>query len=262
MRILVAHNFYQLPGGEDQVFRSELALLASRGHDVASFEMHNDEVRDMGKLALLRATVWNRAAAARLREKIREHRAEIVHFHNTFPLMSPAAYYAARREGAAVVQTLHNFRPLCPAANFYRDAKVCETCLGRRVALPAIRHKCYRGSTAATAATVAMLTVHRAIGTWHKAVDAFITPTKFVREKFIEGGFPADKIHAKPNFLDPDPGVGPGGGGFALFVGRLSREKGLDTLIAAWDRLGADAPPLKIAGDGPLADDVKGRGRT
>jgi glycosyltransferase involved in cell wall biosynthesis len=257
MRILVAHNFYQLPGGEDQVFRSELALLASRGHDVASFEMHNDEVRAMGKLSLLRATVWNRDAARRLREKVRAHRAEVVHFHNTFPLMSPAAYYAARGEGAVVVQTLHNFRPLCPAANFYRDSKVCETCLGRRVALPAIRHKCYRGSTGATAVTVAMLGVHRAIGTWHKAVDAFITPTKFVREKFIEGGFPAEKIHAKPNFLDPDPGVGPGGGGFALFVGRLSREKGLDTLVAAWDRLGEAAPPLKIAGDGPLADDVK-----
>src|SRR5687767_8072662 len=162
MRILVAHNFYQQPGGEDQVFRSELALLASRGHDVASFEMHNDEVRAMGNLALLGATIWNRAAAARVRDRAREHGAELVHFHNTFPLMSPAAYYAARAAGAAVVQTLHNFRPLCPAANFYRDGKVCEKCLDRRVPLPAIAHKCYRGSTAASAATVAMLAVHRA----------------------------------------------------------------------------------------------------
>src|SRR4030095_7728908 len=126
----------------DQVFRSELALLASRGHDVASFEMHNDEVRAMGKLSLLRATVWNRAAGRRLRDRPREHRAEIVHFHNTFPLMSPAAYYAARREGAAVVQTLHNFRLLCPGANFYRAGKVCEDCLGKSVPLAGVKHKC------------------------------------------------------------------------------------------------------------------------
>src|SRR5215212_1599970 len=176
MKILIAHNFYQQPGGEDQVFRSELELLESFGHQVQRFEMHNDDVGNMGRLRLLGATVWNRSAAARLSAAVREHRAEIVHFHNTFPLMSPAVYYAARREGAAVVQTLHNFRLLCPGANFYRGGKVCEDCLGKSLPLAGVKHKCYRDSAAATAATVTMLSLHRLIGTWATAIDAYITP--------------------------------------------------------------------------------------
>jgi glycosyltransferase involved in cell wall biosynthesis len=222
--------------------------------------MRNDDVSGMGRLALLGATVWNRASASRLREAIREHGAEVVHFHNTFPLMSPSVYTAARAEGAAVVQTLHNFRLLCAGANFYRDGKVCEDCFGKTMPLSGIKHKCYRDSTAASAATQGMLSIHRVLGTWQNAVDVYITPTNFAREKFIAGGLPADKLITKPNFLYPDPGVarhalGPGDG-FALFVARLSHEKGLDTLLAAWDVLG-DEVPLKIVGDGPLADDVK-----
>src|SRR5439155_1746876 len=159
--------------------------LESFGHEVRTFEMHNDDVGSIGRLRLLGATVWNRSAASRLRESVRAHRAEIVHFHNTFPLMSPGAYYAARREGAAVVQTLHNFRLLCPGANFYRDGKVCEDCLGKSLPLPGVLHKCYRDSRSATAATAAMLSIHRLLGTWANAVDAYITPTNFAREKFI-----------------------------------------------------------------------------
>ena len=218
--------------------------------------MHNDDVAGYGKLKLLASTVWNRAAARRLRETIRANGVEIVHFHNTFPLMSPAVYYAAHREGSAVVQTLHNFRLLCPGANFFREGRVCEKCLGKSVPLAGAIHKCYRGSAAASAATVAMLTTHRAMGTWNNAVDAYITPTHFAREKFIAGGIPADKIFAKPNFVEPDPGLRAGGGGYAIFVGRLSHEKGLDTLLAAWDHC-RDVLPLKIVGDGPLAEQVR-----
>jgi glycosyltransferase involved in cell wall biosynthesis len=258
MKVLVAHNFYQQPGGEDQVFRSELALLASRGHEPVRFEMHNDDVRGMGTLALLSATVWHRAAADRVRELVRAHKADIVHFHNTFPLMSPAVYSAARAEGAAVVQTLHNFRLLCPGANLYRDGGVCEDCVGRSIPLGGVIHKCYRGDRSASFATAAMLTIHRGLGTWRDCVDAYITPTRFAREKFIAGGLPAEKIHVKPNFVDPDPGFAEGGGagGYAIFVGRLSKEKGVDTLLAAWSHL-ASTVPLKIVGDGPLAEEVR-----
>src|SRR4051812_33252595 len=133
MKILVAHNFYQQPGGEDQVFRSELELLELHGHTPLRFEMHNDEVASMGRLALVRATIWNDSAASRLREIVRREKIDIVHFHNTFPLISPGAYSAVRSEGAAVVQTLHNFRLLCPGANFFRDGAVCEKCLGKSV---------------------------------------------------------------------------------------------------------------------------------
>ncbi len=255
MRVLVAHNFYQQPGGEDQVFRSELALLESRGHEPVAFEMHNDDVGGMGKLALACATVWNRSSAARLSEAVRANRIDVVHFHNTFPLMSPSVYYAAHSAGAAVVQTLHNFRFLCAGANFFRDGKVCEKCLGKTLPLAGIQHKCYRDNRGASAVTAAMLTVHRAMGTYRNVVDAYITPTNFAREKFIAGGLPGDRIFVKPNFVDPDPGLAAGGGDYAIFVGRLSHEKGLDTLLGAWQQ--ANMPPLKIVGDGPLADKVK-----
>jgi glycosyltransferase involved in cell wall biosynthesis len=256
MRVLVAHNFYQQPGGEDQVFHSELALLEARGHEPVPFEMHNDDVAAIGKLRLAAATLWNRSAAARIADIVREKRIDVVHFHNTFPLMSPSVYYAAHSAGAAVVQTLHNFRLLCPGANFFRDGQVCEKCLGKSLPLAGITHKCYRDSRGASAVTATMLSVHRMIGTYQNGVDAYITPTSFAREKFIAGGLPADRIFVKPNFVDPDPGLGPGGGDCAIFVGRLSHEKGLDTLLAAWQQ--PDMPPLKIVGDGPLADQVKG----
>ena len=220
--------------------------------------MHNDDVAGMGRLSLLRATVWNGGAAAKLAEVVRANNVDIVHFHNTFPLMSPAAYYGVRNAGAAVVQTLHNFRFLCPGANFFRDGQVCEKCITKSIPLPGAIHKCYRDSALASSAIVAMLSTHRAMGTYQNAVDAYITPTRFARDKFIAGGLPADKIVVKPNFVHPDPGIAAGGGagGYAIFVGRLSHEKGLDTLLDAW-RDHADLPPLKIVGDGPLADQVK-----
>ena len=255
MKILVAHNFYQQPGGEDQVFRNELALLRDHGHDAIPFEMHNDAVETMGQLKLAVSTIWNRDAASRLGAAVREHNIDIVHFHNTFPLMSPAAYYAAHSAGAAVVQTLHNFRLLCPGANFFRDGKVCEEYLHKKIPLPGVKHKCYRDNRGASAVTTTMLSVHRAIGTWSRVVDAYITPTRFAREKFVAGGLPADRIFAKPNFVEPDPGMRQGGGRYAIFVGRLSHEKGLDVLLEAWRD--PALPPLKIVGDGPMAETVK-----
>ncbi len=255
MKILVAHNFYQQPGGEDQVFRSELALLEAHGHEPVAFEMNNDHVDDMRRLSLAASTVWSRSSARKIADTVRASKIDLVHFHNTFPLMSPSAYYGAHSAGAAVVQTLHNFRLLCAGANFFREGKVCEKCLGKSLPLPGVIHKCYRNSRSASAATVAMLSVHRAMGTYSNVVDAYITPTNFARDKFIAGGLPADRIVAKPNFVEPDPGVREGGGNYAIFVGRLSHEKGLDVLLDAWrDKL---LPPLKIVGDGPLADQVR-----
>jgi glycosyltransferase involved in cell wall biosynthesis len=257
MRIVVAHNFYRQPGGEDQVFLAEVELLRAHGHQVATYTVHNDHIKEMGGLRRLTSLVWNRDTAAELRQIVKAHRAELVHFHNTFPLISPSAYQSVRVEGAAVVQTLHNFRLLAPCALLFRKGKVCESCLGRRVAWPGIIRGCYRDSRATTAATAAMLTVHRARGTWQDDVDLYIAPTRSARRKFVEGGLPADKIFIKPNFLDPDPGPGTGDGGYAIMVGRLSEEKGVETALEAWEEL-ADVLPLKIVGDGPLAPLVKG----
>ena len=258
MKVLVCHNFYQQPGGEDQVFADETALLESHGHAVVRHTVHNDAVAGTGKLALLGKTIWNTGAAREIGEIVRRERAEVVHFHNTFPLISPAAYYAARSAGAAVVQTLHNYRLLCPGAMLMRDGAVCEKCLGH-APIPAVIHKCYRGSRGASAATAAMLLSHRVIGTYRDRVDAYVALTEFGRQKFIAGGLPADRIVVKPNFVSPDPGVGDGTGGYAVYVGRLAEGKGLETLIEAWTRH-APGLPLKVLGDGPLAETVKSAG--
>lgn len=252
MRLLICHNFYQQPGGEDQVFAAEVDLLRRNGHDVSTFEMDNDAVASMSMPAAFAATLWNRKVYRALAERILRDRPEVVHFHNTFPLISPAAYYAARRNGAAVVQTLHNFRLLCPGANLFRDGKPCESCVGHHVPLPGVVHRCYRDSGSATGAVAALLTAHRAIGTWRNAVDLYLVPTEFARGKFMAGGLPPEKLIVKPNHVDPDPGVGAGDGKYAVFVARLSREKGVETLLRAWEQLRGTIP-LRIIGDGPLA---------
>jgi glycosyltransferase involved in cell wall biosynthesis len=256
MKIIVAHNFYQQAGGEDQVFEAEIALLKRFGHEVHPFIRRNDQVEAMGKLRVLAATVWNRESYRAMREMVEQTGATIVHFHNTLPLISPAAYQGAHDGGAAVVQTLHNFRLICPNALLFREGSPCEKCVGKLIAWPGVAHKCYRGSASASAAVAAMTAVHRAIGTYDNRVDAYVALSPSSRKKFIDGGLPADRILLKPNFVDPDPGRGPSNGGYASFVGRLSLEKGLETLIDAWDRLGV-VMPLKIVGDGPLAPLVK-----
>jgi glycosyltransferase involved in cell wall biosynthesis len=255
MKILAVHNRYQQPGGEDEVFLAETTLLESYGHRVVRYSTHNDRVADMNPLALAANTLWNTSTYRELRALIRRERPHVAHFHNIFPLVSPAGYYAARAEGVPVVQTLHNYRLLCPNALFFRDGRACEDCMGKVVTWPGIVHKCYRGSRAASGLVTAMLTTHRALGTWTKMVDVYIALTEFARRKFIEGGLPAEKLIVKPNFVYPDPGPGEGGGGYALFVGRLAPEKGTETMLAAWDRLGTRIP-LKIVGDGPLRDRV------
>ncbi len=250
MKVLVVHNFYQQPGGEDQVFASEVRMLEQAGHEVLRFTETNDRVGEMGRLRMAAATVWNREAYQRVYALAREERPDIVHFHNTFPLLSPACYYAARNAGAAVVQTLHNYRLLCPAATLLREGRPCEDCVGRAVAWPGVRHACYRGSRTASAGVATMLAVHHAAGTWNRAVDAYIALTEFSRNLFVAGGLPASRLFTKPNFMAPDPGVG-SGGNFFLYAGRLSQEKGLDVLLDTWG-LGSGLPPLKIIGDGPL----------
>jgi glycosyltransferase involved in cell wall biosynthesis len=257
MKILAVHNRYQRPGGEDQVFVDETALLEARNHRVLRYEVHNDQVEQVNRLTLAKDTVWNTSAYRELGALIRRERPDVVHFHNTLPLVSPAGYYAARAEGVPVIQTLHNYRLLCPVSLFFRDGRVCEDCMGKAVPWPGVVHKCYRGSRAASGVIATMLTVHRAMRTWTEMVDVYVALTEFARKKFIEGGLPAGKIVVKPNFVAPDPGRGQGGGGYALFVGRLAPEKGTGTMLAAWERLGTRIP-LKIVGDGPLRDRVVG----
>ena len=260
MKVLQVHNFYQQPGGEDQVYDAERELLTRHGHEVIRYAVHNDAIRNMSALELGIRTIWSRKSYLAVRETLREHRPDIVHAHNTFPLISPAIHHAAGAEQVPLVQTLHNYRLICAGATLYRKGRVCEDCVHSLTPWPAVRHACYRNSRAATVVAASMLLAHRAAGTWASRVQQYIALTGFSKQKFVEGGLPANLISIKPNFLSSDPGAGPGSGGYAMFAGRLSEEKGLRTLLEAWRKL--PDLPLKIAGDGPLRSFVESRVNT
>lgn len=255
MRVLMVHNYYRQPGGEEQIFATEAALLESYGHEVLRYTLHNDDTIGINPLKLAKNTLWNSTVHRELRSLLRQEKPQVVHFHNTFPLISPAAYHAVKDEGIAVVQTLHNYRLLCPNGLFFRDGRVCEDCLGKPLPLPGVLHGCYRESQCASATVASMLGLHSMLGTWQNKVDMFIAYSQFAMNKLIQGGLPAKKLAFKTNFLHPAPKPGEGKGGYALFVGRLSIEKGLGVMLDAWKQLDGKLP-LKILGDGPLSGQV------
>lgn len=249
--VLLVHERYREAGGEDRVFADEAALLRAHGHRVVTFEADNREIDGMSAAALARATVWNGDAYRRLRARVRAEGATVVHFHNTFPLLSPAVYRAAPDEGAAVVQTLHNYRLLCPNALLFHGGSPCERCVGRAFAWPGVVRGCYRDRRVVTAAAAGMVAIHRALGTWTREVDAYVALSEFARRKFVAGGLPEEKLFVRPNYLADDPGMGEHRGGFALYAGRLSAEKGIGTLMRAWTALDGRVP-LKVVGGGPM----------
>lgn len=246
-RVLVVHNGYQQAGGEDAVVEAETSLLRERGHAVLELRRHNDELKEIGALSALQQTLWSRRSYADVATALREYRPDVVHVHNTFPLVSPSMYWACASAGVPVVQTLHNFRLACPQAMFLRDGKSCESCLSR-LPLPAVRHRCYRGSRAQSAAVAAMLSVHRGLGTWRRKVTRYIALNEFCREKFRAAGLPPARLTLKPNFVDAAACTHGPRSGF-LFVGRMSEEKGIATLAHAWRE--PELPRLTGIGDGP-----------
>jgi glycosyltransferase involved in cell wall biosynthesis len=255
LKIVLCHNYYRQRGGEDQVFEDEVNLLREDGHQVVTFIRRNDDINAVNLPQTAVETIWNQRAANEIRRIVNSERADVVHFHNWLPLISPSAYWGAKRGGAAVVQTLHNYRFLCPKGTMFRGGDICEKCLGRKYPWPAIQHACYRGSRFGSTVVASTLAIHRAIGTLQKVVDVFIAASGFTKSKYVEAGFDAERIRTKPNFLHPDPGVGSGRGDFVLYFGRLSPEKGIATLLKAWELL--ESPiPLKISGSGPMADEV------
>jgi len=256
MRILLLHNRYKCAGGEDRVVSSEMGLLARMGHSVEIWEENNDSIA--GPIASGRAalqSVYSSQHAREMRRRIEHFRPHLVHVHNFFPRFSPSVHSACRRAGIPVVQTLHNFRLLCPAATLHAQDTPCEECLDKAIPWPAVVRGCYRRSRLASLAVTNMLAIHRALGTWNRSVSQFIALSQFARGKFIAGGIAPDKIAVKPNFVASDPGTGAGHGGFALFVGRLVEEKGVKTMLSAWNQLRIPRQ-LKIIGDGPLAAHV------
>lgn len=252
MRVLIVHNRYQLRGGEDVVADAEAALLRANGVEVRVYQRSNDELRQMPAALAALATIWSRRAAREIAALCQQQRPDLIHFHNTFPLISAAPYWTAAARGIPVVQTLHNFRLLCPQAMLLRDGRPCHDCVGR---LPwrAVAHRCYRNSLLQSGVAAGALTAHRLLGSYQHRVQAYIALSQFSRLQYMAGGLPAQRIHVKPNFV-PDPGApcAPARAG-GLFVGRLSAEKGVATLIAASARMAQRSSPLQVVGDGPLA---------
>lgn len=247
------HNRYLAPGGEERSTEAETALLQDHGHHVELLQQDNRDVERLGQTRTALRAIWAREAYRRIQQKLRAERFDILHVQNFFPLWSPSVYYAAARCGVPVVQTLHNYRLLCVNATFFRDNHLCEDCLGRAVPWKGAVHGCYRNSRAGSAVVAGMIGVHKLMGTWERKVQAYIAVSEFARTRYVAGGLPADKIAVRPNFLHPAPTPGSGGGGYALFVGRLSPEKGIATMLEAW-KASAGTLPLKIVGDGPLRE--------
>lgn len=258
MRILLVHNSYGsgAPSGENVVFEAEKTLLEQQGNIVSVFSRHSDDIRKQGLAGLVKASLsvpWNPFSAAAIKMEVTRFRPDVVHAHNTFPMISPSIFHAIG-DTAAKVLTLHNYRLQCPAAVPVRNGQVCTQCIERQSVLPSLKYGCYRNSRLATVPLAVNVSLHRAIRTWQEKIDAFIALSEFQMELMIKGGIPKAKTYVKPNFYDGDPSVLPISERrpYAVFVGRLSSEKGVRTLIEAWRLWGESAPLLRIVGDGPL----------
>jgi len=256
MKILLVHNYYgsSSPSGENIVFEMERELLRRNGHDVIELTRHSDTLRERPITGAIRGalvTPWNLSAASKVRRLLRKERIDVMHVHNTFPLISPAIFHAARSLTARVL-TLHNYRLFCPAAIPMRSGRVCTDCIDTRSTIPALQHGCYRNSRAATVPLALSVSLHRMLGTWSRNVDAFIALTDFQKELVQSSGLPPDAVHVKPNFCpgNPEPMRWEDRNDSVVFAGRLSAEKGIKSLVQAWLEWGPSAPELRILGDG------------
>lgn len=266
MKILLVHNQYRQPGGEDVVFEQERQLLERNGHDVFVYKRSNLEIQAseglQQKLTLLRNSVWSADTRREFVALLERTKPDVVHVHNTFVVISPSIYSACQEAGVPVVQTLHNYRLYCPSATFFRDGRVCEDCVDRGL-WESVRHGCYHNSHTATAAVGLMLVVHRQQRTFTQKVSRYIALTEFSKSRFVNAGLPPEKISVKPNFVHPDPGAErSAAGSYALFVGRLSPEKRVSTMLQAWAKV--RGIPLVVIGGGPeharLRDEAASRG--
>ena len=250
-----------MPSGENQVFEAEQNLLRQHQHQVKTFIRHSDAIVNKGALCTLyggAVTPINPWTAVSIRHKMKEYQPDVVHVHNTFPLLSPGIFKAIGEKTAKVL-TLHNYRLFCPSAIPMRNGRTCTACLDSKSVWRSVVYGCYRGSRTATIPLALSVALHRAIGTWRHHVDAFIALSEFQKQIMIDAGLPAQRVHVKPNFYAGNPVPVPWDqrGEYAVFAGRLSAEKGVEQLIRAWLQWGDEAPELRIAGDGPLRESLE-----
>lgn len=260
MRILLAHNFYKVGGGEDAVFRAEVDLLRARGHDVFTLETHNTNAERDGRIRGALNAFHNFQQAKRVAELVEKEKIAIAHFHNTWLQFSPAVFAAARKAGAATVLSLHNFRLTCANGLLFRDGSPCEDCVGKAWAWRGIAHRCYRHSVTESTLIAGVYGWHRLIGTWNRHIDRYLALNAFSQSIFLRSGLPANKVGVKPNFVaDPGSPNEQHRAKHLLFVGRLEDAKGPLLLLQALKLLGKDAnpPQLRIVGDGPIRSQIE-----
>lgn len=257
LRILMVHNYYQIPGGEDTVVANEKKMLEDHGHIVILYSRHNSEIKQMSKLQKLGipfTTVFNPRTYGEIKNLIKQHQIDIVHVHNTLNLVSPAVYYAGLKCGVPVIQTVHNFRLLCPGATFYRDGHICEDCVEQGLWC-AVRHKCYRESRMQTLACVISTAIHRMTGVYGRI--HYICLTEFNKEKLLKlKQISPDRVFVKPNFVESTDEIIPQKQreNQFIFAGRLDKLKGIDVLLEAWKQMGENAPKLIVCGTGPMEE--------
>lgn len=264
MNILQVHNRYKITGGEWTVLNQEYNLL-SKDHSVDQLIVDNrEELNSLyNKLKLIFTTHYNRTSKELVRQKIRESNAEIMHVHNFFPLLSPSVFEASKEEGIPSVLTLHNYRLIHPNGYLLHNGKIDERSI-HGSAYSCVPDGVYRDSILQTAVVAHMIEFHRKRGTWAENVDCLLCLTQFAKSKFVEAGLPGEKLIVKPNFVD-DPfqrqnfsEVADQKENFYLFIGRISEEKGVRTLINAWDSLKKELnAKLLILGDGPLRKELE-----
>lgn len=253
--VLVAHNYYQVPGGEDTVFHNEVNMLEKNGHKVTKYTRHNDEIKSgvLSKLKLGIDTIFSFKTYNEVKQLIDVNDIDVVHVHNTLPLISPSIYYAARAKKVPVVQTIHNFRLLCPGATFTRNGEICEDCVSKGLG-QSLKHRCYRGSLAQTFIMYAMLKFHRIIGTYNKI--NYITLTEFNKKKLLSLVKDENKIRVKPNFVEKRDKVEKVLEDYFVYIGRLDEIKGINFLVEAWKEIDKNID-LYVIGTGPEEKKVK-----
>ena len=267
MKVLLIHNFYQSssPSGEDTVYRNEAAMLRDNGIEVIQYERHNDDISGtFKKIKTAFNMVWSKETYGELRELIKKEKPDLAHFHNIWYSISPSAYYACKDSGVPVVQTLHNFRMFCANGLLLRDDRVCGDCIGK-FPWRGAAHACFRNSRLYSLPVVASEIIHGMRKTWTNAIDSYIALTEFGKNKFIQCGLPSGRIFVKPNFLADPPSPDYRMGAYALYLGRLSEEKGLDVLMNAvilYNRMTSAPLKIMIIGDGPLKGRLENMAKT
>lgn len=230
-------------------------MLRDLGHEVFTHERHSDDIAKMSlcsKAGVALRVIWSPRDYLEMRDTCRTIHPDVVHIHNTFPLISVAAAVAAHRAGVPVVMTLHNHRLYCPAGTLMRDGVLCFDCVGRRP-IPGLVHGCYRGSRISSVPITASIGIHGMLRTWDRHVSIFLTMNRFSRDLAVHSGLSEQKMVIKPHFVEEPRVVRQGVGDRGVYVGRLSAEKGVLWLIEAWR---CSLGPLTIIGDGPLRSTV------